>query len=60
MDPPSRVQSFYHSAMMSITWLCTLPEEEEENILDLTNNNYEKFDELLNEFNNSTDHCRVL
>ena len=31
-----------------------------ENLLDLTNNSYEKFDELLNEFNNSTDHCRVL
>ena len=30
MDPPSRVQSFYHSAMMPITWLCTLTEEEEE------------------------------
>ena len=30
MDPPSRVQSFYHCAMMPITWLCTLPEEEEE------------------------------
>ena len=29
MDPPSRVQSFYHSAMMPITWLCTLSEEEE-------------------------------
>ena len=30
MDPPSRVQSFYHSAMMPIPWLCTLTEEEEE------------------------------
>ena len=29
MDPPSRVQSFYHSAMMPITWLCTLSEEED-------------------------------
>ena len=29
MDPPSRVQSFYHSAMMPIPWLCTLTEEEE-------------------------------
>ena len=30
MDPPSRVQSFYHSAMMPIPWLCTLTEEEED------------------------------
>ena len=30
MDPPSRVQSFYHIAMMPIPWLCTLLEEEEE------------------------------
>ena len=30
MDPPSRVQSFYYSAMMPIPWLCTLTEEEEE------------------------------
>ena len=30
MDPPSRVQSFYHSAMMPSPWLCTLTEEEEE------------------------------
>ena len=30
MDPPSHVQSFYHSAMMPITCLCTLLEEEEE------------------------------
>ena len=29
MDPPSRVQSFYHSAMMPFTWLSTLSEEEE-------------------------------
>ena len=32
MDPPSRVQSFYHSAMMPITWLCTLSEEEEKKV----------------------------
>ena len=30
MDPPSRVQNFYHSAMMPTTWICTLSEEEEE------------------------------
>ena len=30
MDPPSRVQSFYHSAMMPIPWLCILTEEEED------------------------------
>ena len=30
MDPPSRVQSLYHSGMVPITWLCTLSEEKEQ------------------------------